>query len=59
MAVDIGLDLNPDGQVVGHLKVELVANLLGINHERLTFRLLDHDYRLTNIHGSLVKGVIA
>jgi len=36
-----------------------ILHLLGINHERLTFPFQGRDYRLTDIHGSLVKGVIA
>jgi hypothetical protein len=36
-----------------------ILHLLGINHERLTFPFQGRDYRLTDIHGTLVKGVIA
>ncbi|MDP1589093.1 MAG: DUF1501 domain-containing protein, partial [Prosthecobacter sp.] len=36
-----------------------ILHLLGINHERLTFPFQGRDYRLTDIHGSLVKGVVA
>ena len=36
-----------------------ILHLLGINHERLTFPFQGRDYRLTDIHGKLVKGVIA
>ena len=32
---------------------------LGIDHERLTWRFQGRDYRLTDIHGRLVKGVLA
>jgi hypothetical protein len=34
-------------------------HLLGINHERLTYRFQGRDYRLTDVHGSVVKGVLA
>ncbi len=36
-----------------------ILHLLGINHERLTFQFQGRDYRLTDIHGNLVKGVVA
>jgi hypothetical protein len=36
-----------------------MLHLLGIDHRRLTFRFQGRDYRLTDIHGEVVKGVIA
>src|SRR4029450_12227088 len=36
-----------------------VLHLLGFDHERLTFRLAGSDFRLTNVHGRVVKQVIA
>ena len=36
-----------------------VLHLLGLDHERLTFRYQGRDYRLTDVHGELVHGVIA
>jgi hypothetical protein len=32
---------------------------LGIDHERLTYRFQGRDFRLTDIHGSAVKGIMA
>jgi hypothetical protein len=32
---------------------------LGINHERLTFRRQGRDFRLTDVHGIVVKDVLA
>jgi hypothetical protein len=32
---------------------------LGIDHERLTYRFQGRDFRLTDIHGSVVKGLLA
>ncbi len=32
---------------------------LGIDHERLTFRFQGRDFRLTDIHGELVKGILS
>ena len=36
-----------------------VLHTLGIDHERLTFRFQGRDYRLTDIHGNVVKGILA
>ena len=36
-----------------------ILHLMGIDHERLTFRHAGRDYRLTDVHGRIVKDVIA
>jgi hypothetical protein len=36
-----------------------LLHLLGINHERLTYRYQGRDFRLTDVHGQVVKGVLA
>jgi hypothetical protein len=36
-----------------------ILHLLGFDHERLTFRFQGRDYRLTDVHGKVVKGVLA
>lgn len=36
-----------------------VLHLLGIDHLRLTFRFQGRDYRLTDVHGEVVKGILA
>jgi hypothetical protein len=33
--------------------------LLGIDHERLTFKYQGRDFRLTDVHGKVVKQLIA
>jgi hypothetical protein len=35
-----------------------VLSLLGIDHERLTFRFQGRYFRLTDVHGKVVKDVI-
>jgi len=35
-----------------------VLHLLGIDHERLTFRSQGRDFRLTDVHGKIVKPII-
>jgi uncharacterized protein (DUF1501 family) len=36
-----------------------IMHLLGVDHERLTHRFQGRDYRLTDIHGKVVKGLLA
>ena len=36
-----------------------VLHLLGIHHERLTFRHQGRDYRLTDVHGNIVQAILA
>ena len=36
-----------------------MLHLLGMDHERLTFRFQGRDYRLTDVHGEVVRGVLA
>ncbi len=36
-----------------------IMHLLGIDHERLTFRYQGRDFRLTDIHGQLVKPILS
>ena len=36
-----------------------ILHLLGIDHERLTFRFQGRDFRLTDVHGSVVKKLLA
>jgi hypothetical protein len=33
--------------------------LLGFDHERLTFRFQGRDYRLTDVHGNVVPELLA
>ncbi len=36
-----------------------VLHLLGINHERLTYKYQGREFRLTDVHGEVVKGLLA
>ncbi len=36
-----------------------VLHLMGVNHEQLTFKHLGRRYRLTDVEGTLVKGIMA
>ena len=36
-----------------------VLHLLGIDHERLTYRYSGRDFRLTDVHGRVVKEIVS
>lgn len=36
-----------------------ILHLMGFDHERLTYRYAGRDFRLTDVHGHVVKGVLA
>jgi len=36
-----------------------ILHLLGLDHERLTFRYAGRDYRLTDVHGRVVREILA
>ncbi|MGY8689727.1 MAG: DUF1501 domain-containing protein, partial [Verrucomicrobiales bacterium] len=36
-----------------------ILHLLGMNHEQLTYRYAGRDFRLTDVHGEVVKGILA
>jgi hypothetical protein len=36
-----------------------ILHLMGIDHEKLTFRYSGRDFRLTDVHGQVMKGIVA
>ena len=36
-----------------------ILHLLGFDHEKFTYRHAGRDYRLTDVHGQVVKGILA
>ena len=48
-----------DGKVHMHDLHATILHQLGLDHEKLTFRHAGRDFRLTDIHGHVVKEVIA
>jgi hypothetical protein len=36
-----------------------ILHLCGINHEALTYRYQGRQFRLTDVHGSVVRGLLA
>jgi arylsulfatase A-like enzyme len=36
-----------------------ILHLLGFDHTRLTFRFQGRDYRLTDVHGTIIERILA
>ncbi len=54
---EFGYNIANDGVSVHDLQATLLHQL-GIDHERLTYRFQGRRYRLTDVHGELVKGLV-
>jgi uncharacterized protein (DUF1501 family) len=48
-----------DGQVHVHDLHATILHLLGLDHEKLTYRYSGRDFRLTDVYGKLVKEILA
>ena len=35
-----------------------ILHLLGLNHEKLTFRYSGRDFRLTDVHGQVIRPIL-
>jgi hypothetical protein len=55
---DFGFNVVEDPVHVHDLNATLL-HLLGFDHTRLTYRVQGRDYRLTDVHGRLVKGILS
>ncbi len=55
---DFGYSVVEDGVHVHDLQATLL-HLLGVNHEQLTYRHQGRRYRLTDVHGTVVKQLLA
>jgi hypothetical protein len=55
---EFGYNVVEDPVHVHDLNATLL-HVMGIDHERLTFRFQGRDFRLTDVHGSVVKGILA
>jgi Protein of unknown function (DUF1501) len=55
---DYGYEAVKDKVQIHDLHATILA-LLGLNHEKLTFNYAGRDFRLTDVSGTVVKGVIA
>jgi hypothetical protein len=55
---DLGINVAKDGVHVHDLQATIM-NQMGIDHERLTFRFQGRQFRLTDVHGKVVKQILA
>jgi hypothetical protein len=55
---DYGYDVAKD-LVHAHDFHATILHLLGLDHERLTYRYAGRDFRLTDVHGNIVKPLLA
>ncbi len=55
---DLGYHITEDPVHIHDLQAT-VLHLLGVDHERLTYRFQGRDYRLTDVHGNVVRAAIA
>ena len=55
---ELGFNITRDKVHVHDLQATLL-NQLGLDHERLTFKFEGRNYRLTDVHGSVVKGILS
>ena len=37
----------------------MILHLMGFDHERLTYRYASRDFRLTDVHGRVMRGILA
>jgi len=54
---DLGFSVVEDGVHVHDLQATIL-HLLGFDHERLTYRFQGRDYRLTDVHGHVVRDLL-
>jgi hypothetical protein len=47
------------GKVHVHDLHATILHLLGLNHEKLTYRYSGRDFRLTDVHGHVVKEILS
>ena len=48
-----------DNKVHVHDLHATILHLMGIDHEKLTYRFSGRDYRLTDVHGNVVRKILA
>jgi hypothetical protein len=54
---DFGYNVAENGVHVHDLHATMLHQL-GVDHERLTYRFQGRDYRLTDIHGEIIRGIL-
>ncbi len=54
---ELAMNVVKDGVHVHDLQATIL-HLMGIEHEKLTFKFQGRDFRLTDVHGKVVKGIL-
>ncbi len=54
---ELGFSVTADKVHIHDLQATIL-HLLGLDHERLTYRFQGRDFRLTDVHGKVVKGIL-
>ncbi len=55
---ELGYNIARDGLHIHNLHATIL-HLLGIDHERLTYKFQGRRYRLTDVHGEVVQGILS
>jgi len=55
---ELGFSVAKDKVHVHDLQATIL-HLLGMDHKKLTYRFQGRDYRLTDVHGEVVRGLLA
>lgn len=55
---ELGFNITKDAVHVHDIQATIL-HLLGLDHERLTYRYAGRDFRLTDIHGRVVRAILA
>ena len=55
---ELGMNVVQDPVHVHDLQATLL-HLMGIHHERLTYRFQGREFRLTDVHGEVIRGILA
>ena len=55
---ELAMNVVKDGVHVHDLQATIL-HLMGIEHEKLTFKFQGRDFRLTDVHGKVVQGILA
>jgi hypothetical protein len=55
---DYGYNITKDPVSVHDLHATIL-NQMGVDHERLTYKFQGRRYRLTDVHGKIIKGILS
>jgi arylsulfatase A-like enzyme len=55
---DFGMDVIENGAHVHDINATIL-HLLGLNHEKLTYRYQGREFRLTDVHGKVIEAILS